>query len=91
MEERRLSGGRLRSARYDVRTQRLEITFTDHSVRIWQGVPDEVWRRLLAAPNAGVYFDDRIADEYPNQPGSPAATADARRRLDDLFGGSSSS
>jgi hypothetical protein len=90
MEERRLSGGRLRSARYDVRAQRLENTFTDHSVRIWQGVPDEVWRRLIAAPNAGAYFDDRIADEYPNQPGSPAVDAGARRRLDDLFGGSSS-
>ena len=87
MEERRLSGGRLRHARYDTRAQRLEITFTDHSVRIWQGVPDEVWRRLIAAPNPGPYFDDRIADEYPNQPGSPTGAADAKRRLDDLFGG----
>jgi len=87
MEERRLTGGRLRSARYDTRERRLEITFADHSVRVWQGVPEEVWRRLLAAPNAGAYFDDRIADEYPNQPGSAGSSDDARRRLDQLFGG----
>ena len=90
MEERRLTGGRLRSARFDARAGRLEITFNDHSVRVWQGVPDEVWRRLLAAPNPGAYFDDRIAEEYPNQAGSAASTDEARRRLDQLFGGPSS-
>ena len=62
---RRLSGGRLHSAGYDARTQRLEIVFSDHSARVYKGVPDEVWRRLLSAPSAGSYFDDRIAEEYP--------------------------
>jgi hypothetical protein len=50
-------------------------------------VPDEVWRRLIAAPNAGAYFDDRIAEEYPNAPGSAGTQDEARARLDDLFGG----
>ncbi|MEI8301927.1 MAG: KTSC domain-containing protein [Burkholderiales bacterium] len=87
MEQRPLSGGKLRSASYDRRAQRLEIVFADHSVRIYQGVPEEVWRRLIAAPNAGAYFDDRIAEEYPNAPGSAGNQAQARARLDDLFGG----
>ncbi len=86
MEQRKLTGGRLHSAGYDARQQRLEIVFTDHSVRIYKGVPEEVWRRLLSAPNAGSFFEDRIADEYPNQPGTAGTQDQARSRLDDLFG-----
>ena len=88
MEERRLSGGKLRSGTYHSRDQRLEIVFADHSVRVYQGVPEEIWRRLCAAPNPGSFFEDRIAEEYPNQPGSSRSAEDARRALDDLFGGS---
>ena len=86
MEERRLTGGRLRSARFDARAGRLEITFQDHSVRIWQGVPEEVWRRLLAAPNPGAYFDDRIAEEYPKGTPRAAARPAGGPSLKDLFG-----
>ena len=86
MEQRPLRGGTLRAGAYDAREQRLELTFTDHSVRVFKGVPHEVWQRLLSAPNPGAYFDDRIADEYPSQRGSPRASADARAKLDDLFG-----
>ncbi|HOA94176.1 MAG TPA: KTSC domain-containing protein [Quisquiliibacterium sp.] len=87
MEQRPLRGGTLRAGAYDAREQRLELTFTDHSVRVFKGVPHEVWQRLLSAPNPGAYFDDRIADEYPSQRGSPRASAAARAKLDDLFGG----
>ncbi|TXH58450.1 MAG: KTSC domain-containing protein [Burkholderiaceae bacterium] len=87
MEQRPLRGGTLRAGAYDAREQRLELTFTDHSVRVFKGVPHEVWQRLLSAANPGAYFDDRIADEYPSQRGSPRASADARAKLDDLFGG----
>lgn len=86
-EHRPLRGGSLRSGTYDRREQRLELEFTDHSVRVFKGVPHEVWQRLLSAPNPGAYYDDRIADEYPSQPGSPRQTPDARSKLDDLFGG----
>ncbi|MBP8306665.1 MAG: KTSC domain-containing protein [Burkholderiaceae bacterium] len=86
MEHRKLTGARLRSAGYDARQQRLEIVFGDHSMRIYKGVPDEVWRRLLASPNPGSYFDDRIAEEYPNEPASAASQDQARSKLDDLFG-----
>jgi len=86
MERRTLRGGKLRAAAYDERDGRLEIEFTDASVRVFKGVPVEVWRRLLSSPNPGSYFDDRIADEYPSERGSAAADAQARSRLDDLFG-----
>lgn len=85
MERRTLRGGKLRAAAYDERDRRLEVEFVDGSVRVFKGVPGEVWRRLLSSPNPASYFEDRIADEYPNERGSPAADAQAKGRLDDLF------
>lgn len=81
-----LRGQALRAAGYDRRDQRLEIEFADRSVRAYKGVPQEVFERLRAAPNAGAYFDDRIRDEYPWERVS-AGSGDARGRADDLFGG----
>ena len=86
MEHRKLTGARLRSAGYDARLQRLELVFGDRSMRVYKGVPDEVWRRLLASPNPGSYFDDRIAEESPSEPASGASQDQARSKLDDLFG-----
>ncbi|MFO1199558.1 MAG: KTSC domain-containing protein [Burkholderiaceae bacterium] len=86
MERKTLRGGKLRSGAYDEREKRLELEFVDGSIRVFKGVPEEVWRRLLSSPNPASYFEDRIADEYPSAPGSHASSADARARLDDLFG-----
>jgi hypothetical protein len=86
MERKPLKGGKLKAGAYDERDRRLELEFVDGSVRIFKGVPAEVWRRLLSAPNPASYFEDRIADEYPNAPGSAAGDAQARSRLDALFG-----
>ena len=49
-------------------------------------LPNEVWRRLIAAPNPGSYFEDRIVEEYPSEHGSAASDAQAKSRLDALFG-----
>ncbi|MCL4746454.1 MAG: KTSC domain-containing protein [Burkholderiaceae bacterium] len=86
MQRKALRGGRLASGAYDERSNTLEIGFSDGSVRVYAGVPAEVWRRLLSAPNAASYFEDRIADEYPSQPGSAAPDEAAKGRLDALFG-----
>lgn len=85
MQRQPLKSSRLRSAGYDEAQRRLELEFQDRSIRIYKGVPPEVWRRLSSAPDAAVYFDDRIAEEYPWERGSPAPADDARERLDDLF------
>ncbi len=86
MQRQRVSGSRLRSAGYDETAKRLEIEFADGALRVYKGVPHEVFRRLLSAPNAGSYWEDRIADEYPSEVASDPGTAAARARLDDLFG-----
>ena len=86
MERRTLRGGKLRAAAYDERDKRLQIEFTDGSTRAFKNVPAEVWRRLIAAPNPGSYFEDRIVEEYPSEHASTSSDAQAKSRLDKLFG-----
>jgi hypothetical protein len=86
MERRMLHCAKLKSAGYDERAQRLEIEFASGDVRAYKGVPPEVARRLMAAPNAEAFWEDRIAEEYPYETGRGSRDADARARLDSLFG-----
>jgi hypothetical protein len=85
-ERKVLRGGKLAAGSYDERNQQLLLEFVDGSRRQYKGVPGEVWRRLLAAPNPGSFFEDRIADEYPNQPAGAVQQDQAKARLDALFG-----
>ena len=87
MDRQLLTGGsRLRSAGFDSRAGELELEFADRSLRVYRGVPIEVWRRLLAAPNPGTFFEDRIEEEYAWSSATAPADQAARARLDDLFG-----
>ena len=87
MQRRLLHTERLRSAGYDARDQRLEIEFASGEVRAYQQVPEEVARRFFASPNPAAYWEDRIADEYPSGRAAGERDADARAKLDALFGG----
>lgn len=86
MERKRITGGRLRSAHYDERAGVLEIEFLDYSVKRFQSVQVEVWRRLLAAPNPATFYEDRIEEEYPVEVASHRTDETARSQLDSLFG-----
>jgi hypothetical protein len=86
MQRKPLHTERLRSAGYDARDQRLEIEFINGDVRVYVGVQDEVARRFLAAPNPSAFWEDRIAEEYPVEQGAGSRDADARAKLDALFG-----
>ena len=86
MERRALHTDRLRSAAYDAREQRLEIEFASGEVRAYKGVPDEVARRFFASPNPASFWEDRIAEEYPAERAAGTRDAEARARLDALFG-----
>lgn len=90
LERRTLHGGRLKAAAYEAREQRLEIDFVDGERRIFKAVPAEVWRRLVAAPNPAVFYADRIEEEYAVERARASGGADARSKLDSLFGGGSS-
>jgi hypothetical protein len=97
MERKALRGGRLLEGAYDEAEQVLELVFSDLTVRRFKSVPVEVWKRLLAAPNAGTFYEDRIQEEYPwisapklsTRSKAPLADDPAgvvRAKLNDLFG-----
>ena len=87
MQRRPLHTERLKSAGYDPRERCLEIEMRDGELRAYRGVPEEVARRFFASPNPSAFWEDRIADEYPVGRAAGAADAQARSRLDALFGG----
>ncbi len=87
MQRQRLSGSALKSGGYDSSEQLLELEFVDGRIRHFRNVPTEVWRRLVASPNPGSFYEDRIAEEYPQADAGRAGTGgDARAKLDGLFG-----
>ena len=90
MERRRITGGRLREAAYDGQAQLLEIVFVDGTQKTFKAVQPEVWRRLIASPNPASFYADRIEEEYAVVSGRVAGDAQARARLDSLFGSGSS-
>ncbi|MEI7446314.1 MAG: KTSC domain-containing protein [Burkholderiales bacterium] len=86
MQRRPLNTEKLRSAGYDPREQRLEIEFRSGEVKAYKAVPDEVARRFFSSPNPEAYWEDRIAEEYVVERAAGARDADARAKLDSLFG-----
>jgi len=89
MPSQTFTSGRIRRADYDESSRRLELHWDDKTVRAYKHVPAEVFRRLCAAPHPATYWEDRIAEEYPQaEPArSGAGTEDATQRWRDLFGG----
>lgn len=86
MEQRRLNSSLLKSASYDGSQQRLELEYASGERRVFKAVPAEVYRRLIAAPNPAAYYEDRIAEEYAWEKTTGAGPANARSKLDSLFG-----
>jgi len=87
MQRQKLRCARLRSAGYDPKERELEIEFSNRDVSVFKGVPQDVFRKLLSAPNPGSFFEDRIEEEYAVKAGQRDQDENARSRLDDLFSG----
>jgi len=64
MERKRLNSSRLRSAGYDEKSMTMEIEFSNGQVYQYIKVYPEVWRRFMAAPNPGAFFEDKIEEDY---------------------------
>lgn len=86
LEHRMLHTAQLKSAGYDEKEKILEIAFHNGQLKAYKGVPQEVARRLFAAPNPASFWEDRIAEEYPVASGRTLGGQDAAAKLDDLFG-----
>ncbi len=64
VERKRVNSSKLRAVGYDEKQQLLEIEFANGQVWQYTRVSPEVHRRFMAAPNPGVFYEDRIAEEY---------------------------
>lgn len=80
------TSGRIRKADYDPATRQLDLHWDDRSVRAYKHVPEEVFRRLCAAPNPATYWEDRIAEEYPKGTPRSGGKGGGGKTLKDLFG-----
>lgn len=60
-----LNSSNLRAVRYDAATRDLDIEFHSGSVYRYHGVPESVYRGLLAAPSHGSYHHAYIKNSYP--------------------------
>ena len=81
-------GGRIRKAEYDPASRQLDLHWENKSILAYKHVPQEVFRRLISAPNPATYWEDRIAEEYPKgAPMTSSAAADSAGKLSDLLGG----
>lgn len=88
MPTKAFTSGRIRKADYDPASRQLDLHWENQSVTAYKHVPEEVFRRLCAAPNPATYWEDRIAEEYPK--GTPRTSRGGDgggKTLDDLFGG----
>jgi hypothetical protein len=87
MPTKLFTSGRIRKAEYDTASRQLDLHWDNKSVLAYKQVPEEVFRRLCAAPNPATYWEDRIAEEYPKgRPMSGLPVAGGGKSLGDLFG-----
>ena len=88
MPTKTFTSGRIKKADYDPASQQLDLYWDSKSVIAYKHVPQEVFRRLCAAPNPTTYWEDRIAEEYPKGiPRKSSADSGGVKKISDLFGG----
>lgn len=64
IEMKRISSGRLRAIGYDASARVLQVEFDDGRLMQYQGVGQEVWRRLSSSGAAWSYFRDNIEEDF---------------------------
>jgi len=65
MERKRVNSSRIRSAGYDRQKRLLEIEFGDQRIVSYSGVSAEVHRQFVNAPSPVSFYEDKIAENYP--------------------------
>jgi hypothetical protein len=89
MQTKTFTNGRIKRADYDPSSGQLDLHWDSKTIVGYKHVPQEVFRKLCAAPNPTTYWEDRIAEEYPKGiPMTRSADSDAAKKLSDLFGSS---
>lgn len=65
MDRQLVSSSNIRSVRYEVEAQMLELEFHSGGVYRYSGVPEVIYRELIRAASKGSYFHQNIKDLYP--------------------------
>jgi len=65
MERKRMNSSRIRAVGYDSKQQVLEIEFSDGRITSYRCVSAEVHRQFVNAPSPVSFFEDKIAENYP--------------------------
>jgi hypothetical protein len=87
MPTKTFTTGRIRKAEHHASTKQLDLHFDNGSVLAYKHVPDEVFRRLCAAPNPTTYWEERIAEEYPKGTSVKSdSDGTGEKKWSDLFG-----
>lgn len=86
MPVKTFTAGRIRKADWDPSSRQLDLHWDNRSVTAYKHVPEEVFRRLCAAPNPATYWEDRIAEEYPKGTPRTSGKPEGGPTLKDLFG-----
>ena len=64
MDRRRVASSSIRSIGYDAETKILEIEFRRGGTYRYHDVPELVYRRLMASPSKGAFFNSSIAERF---------------------------
>jgi YD repeat-containing protein len=64
VERKRVNSSKVRAVGYDEKQNLLEVELANGQVWQYTKVSPEVYRRFMAAPNPGVFYEDRIAEDY---------------------------
>ena len=90
MEMKCINAGKLRAIGYDPRERTLRVEFDDGSAIDYEGVGNEVWRRLSTSGSAWSYYRDNIEEEFSGRRGRAVLAPEKKANpLDELFGSDS--
>jgi len=90
MEMKRINAGKLRAIGYEPRERTLRVEFDDGSAIDYEGVGNEVWRRLSTSGSAWSYYRDNIEEEFSGRRGRAVTSSPKKPNpLDELFKASS--
>ena len=64
MKRQRLTSQVLESVGYKPETRTLEVEFKENGVYRYFGVPEKIYREMMAAPSRGAYFNKNIKPNY---------------------------
>jgi hypothetical protein len=84
MEMKPINSGKLRAIGYDARARILQVKLDTGAILQYNGVGDDLWRRLSSSGAAWSFYRDNIEEEFTVRKISASGPA-GKNPLDDLF------